>query len=85
MNLYGFNPMGVDKSNENVKKNKIGYNNFQLYTSIELEIDAIVSQYNEAKELTYENYIGYDRLLDLMIDNMYIAYKKRTEIAPKKI
>jgi hypothetical protein len=83
MNLYGFNPMGKDKPD--LIKSKNGYNNFQLYTSIELDIDAIVSQYNEAKELTYENYIGYDRLLDLMIDYMYVAYKKRTEIAPKKI
>jgi hypothetical protein len=83
MNLYGFNPMGTDKSD--LVKRKKGYNNFLLYSSIELDIDAIVSQYNEAKELTYENYIGYDRLLDLMIDQMYVAYKKRTEILPKKI
>lgn len=86
MNLYGFNPMGVEELVNTRKSNKkITYNDFLLYTSIELKVDAVISQYNEQVELTYENYIGYDRLLDLMIDRMFDAYKKRTEILPKKI
>ena len=84
MNMYGFNPMGTSLA-ANVKGNKkVKYNNFLLYSSIELEVDAIISQYNVNKELTYENYIGYDRLLDLMIDNLYNSYQERVKILPKK-
>ena len=84
MNMYGFNPMGTNLP-ENAKANKkVKYNDFLLYSSIELEVDAIISQYNANKELTYENYIGYDRLLDLMIDNLYNSYQARVKILPKK-
>jgi|GEM_PF-1801529 len=86
MNMYGFNPMGTNlPANSNAKASKATkYNDFLLYASIELEVDAIISQYNANKELTYENYIGYDRLLDLMIDHMYTSYQARVKILPKK-
>jgi hypothetical protein len=86
MNMYGFNPMGTNLA-ENAQaktKNGVKHNDFLLYASIELEVDAIISQYNANKELTYENYIGYDRLLDLMIDHLYISYQERAKILPKK-
>jgi hypothetical protein len=84
MNMYGFNPMNVDHSAEQNLKKGVRFNDFLLYTSIELDVEAIVSQYNEDKELKYENYIGYDRLLDLMIDQLYRSYQERTKILPKK-
>jgi hypothetical protein len=86
MNMYGFNPMGTKQiENADTKTKKgIKYNNFLLYTSVELDVNAIISQYNVSKELTYENYIGYDRLLDLMIDHLYTSYQERVKIVPKK-
>ncbi len=86
MNMYGFNPMGTNVPASGVKMKKgIQYNDFLLYASIEQEVDAVISQYNANKELTYENYIGYDRLLDLMIDNLYNSYQARTKILPNKL
>jgi len=82
MNMYGFNPMNPPAEQNAKKGNR--FNEFLLYTSIELDVDAIISQYNENKELKYENYIGYDRLLDLMIDQLYRSYVERTKILPKK-
>lgn len=86
MNMYGFNPMGTNLETNSHKKAKksMQYNDFLLYASIELEVNAVISQYNANKELTYENYIGYDRLLDLMIDNLYNSYQARVKILPKK-
>jgi hypothetical protein len=84
MNMYGFNPMGTNMPTNGKVNKKVTYNDFLLYGSIELEVNAIISQYNAAKELTYENYIGYDRLLNLMIDHLYTMYQTRAKILPKK-
>jgi hypothetical protein len=83
MNMYGFNPVETDTSALSHKKQSKFYN-FMLYSSIEMDLNAIVSEYGENKELLYENCIGYDRLLDLMIDKLYTSYMDRTKITPKK-
>lgn len=83
MNLYGFNPV-ENKPAESSKKKGHAFNEFMLYSSIEMDVNAIISQYSEKKELLYENYIGYDRLLDLMIDKLYTGYIERSKITPKK-
>jgi len=83
MNLYGFNPI-ENTSSVNTKSKKYKFNDFMLYSSIEMDVNAIVSEYGEKKELIYENYIGYDRLLDLMIDKLYTGYIERSKITPKK-
>lgn len=86
MNMYGFNPMGtnVDAASNTKAKKGVQYNDFLLYVSVEQEVDAIISQYNVNKELTYENYIGYDRLLNLMIDHLYNSYQARVNKSPRK-
>lgn len=83
MNLYGFNPV-ENKTSDAVKKKNYTFNEFMLYSSIEMEVNAIVTQYGEKKELLYENYIGYDRLLHLMINKLYVGYIARSKIIPKK-
>jgi hypothetical protein len=85
MNLYGFNPVAKPTGTNVSTKKKYLYNDFLLYCSVEQEVAAIVSQYDINKELKYENYIGYDRLLDLMIDKIYTCYQERAKITPKKI
>ena len=85
MNLYGFNPVPKPTGTNAFVKKKYIYNDFLLYCSVEQEVAAIVSQYDINRELKYENYIGYDRLLDLMIDKVYTSYQERAKILPKKI
>ncbi len=84
MSMYGFNPMANAGEVVETKKKSTKINDFLLYSSIELDLEAIISQYDENGELKYENYIGYDRLLDLMIDQLYLSYLERTKITPKK-
>lgn len=84
MNMYGVNPTQKAETTATAKKKSMKVNDFLLYTSIELDVQAIISQYNEQKELKYENYIGYDRLLNLMIDQLYNSYQARAKILPKK-
>jgi hypothetical protein len=84
MNMYGFNPVSVSSDAVQGKKRSAKLNEFLLYSSIELDLEAIISQYDESGELKYENYIGYDRLLNLMIDQLYVSYLERTKITPKK-
>ncbi len=84
MNMYGFNPLKKEDGTAPALKKGLKFNEFLLYASIELDVEAIISQYNELKELKYENYIGYDRLLNLMIDQLYRSYQERSKILPKK-
>lgn len=76
--MYGPNPMATDS----VPFNKKGYYNGQLYLQIKMELFGRVSQYEEG-QITYENYTGYDRMVRLMVNNLYREYRKRSKIAPK--
>lgn len=84
MNMYGRNPVPASNGAVTAKKKSAKVHEFLLYCSMELDLEAIISQYDEKGELKYENYIGYDRLLDLMIDQLYLSYMERTRISPKK-
>lgn len=76
--MYGPNPMKPDSGSFN----KEGYYDGQLFLQIKMELFGRISQYEEG-QLTYENYSGYDRMLRLMINEMYWDYRTRSKISPK--
>ncbi|MBC7450321.1 MAG: hypothetical protein H7259_02415 [Cytophagales bacterium] len=84
LNMYGDNPIAKPSGDSSAHKKGHIYNEGLLYLSMEMEMESIFTQYDEKKQITYESYLGYDRLLMLMIDQFYINYEKRTLIAPKK-
>jgi hypothetical protein len=83
MNLYGANPVKKSTTNTVKNSNGNGYNNGLLYLSMVMDIDAVFTQFDDTKLVTYENFIGIDKLMMLIVDQMYINYNARTKITPK--
>jgi len=85
MNLYGSNPVKRSSANSGKISNGNGYNDGLLYVSMVMDLEALFAQYDDTKLVTYENFLGVDRLIMLMSDQLYINYMERTKIEPKKL
>lgn len=82
VNMYGPNPVPTPPASNRIK-GKEHYAGM-LYVSMEMELEALFTQYDDTKYITYESYLEYDRIMMLITDQLYLAFVKRTEITPKK-